>query len=123
MNKMTKSEVVKGLETIQNILNIGNLDILSTAITYLQQEPIGREELRELKKYCSCKKPGKLCECSEDASIHCNKCGLPIKDVTLFDVKFGFDWMKTWLIAYDKNNKTSLADNIMDWINQQPMGC
>ena len=120
---LTKSEVVKGLETIQNILNIGNLDILSTAITYLQQEPIGREELRELKKYCSCKKPGKLCECSEDASIHCNKCGLPIKDVTLFDVKFGFDWMKTWLIAYDKNNKTSLADNIMDWINQQPMGC
>jgi len=47
---MTKSEVVKGLEEIRDILLVGitkREETLSSAITYLQQEPIGREELRD----------------------------------------------------------------------------
>lgn len=31
-----------------------------------------------------------------------------------------FEWMKSWLIAYSKENEIDV-EKIMDWINRQPM--
>ena len=31
-----------------------------------------------------------------------------------------FEWMKSWLNAYSKDNDLDV-DKIMDWINHQPM--
>lgn len=32
-----------------------------------------------------------------------------------------FEWMESWLKAYDAANRTSLAKDILDWVNSQPM--
>ena len=60
---MTKQEVVKGLKEIRfercqpgtgGEARDKEFIALSAAITYLQQPPIGREELREQTEYCNC---------------------------------------------------------------------
>jgi len=34
-----------------------------------------------------------------------------------------FDWMKDWLDAYDREHDTERSEEILSWIDQQPMGC
>lgn len=32
-----------------------------------------------------------------------------------------FEWMRSWLQAYDRSNGTQIANDVMDWVLIQPM--
>lgn len=65
------------------------------------------------------KKKIKKLDLTEDEVRHeCYRLGLGV--VGNSDV---FGWMQSWLKAYDKEHKTNLAEEILEWVNNQPMSC
>ena len=57
----------------------------------------------------------------------CPHCGYYCTGKTAFCIKDSegkintFEWMKSWLEAYQKENKDIDVEKIMDWILSQPM--